>query len=361
MVLNVKYRWLCVLATLLASDIYAMCNTQVDIYRAKQINTKTICDKYGDEISTVLKLVPSLDKLGEKQQKQLNRLIQNITDKVHKSGMYLYVNVGFIIYDDDKPHITIDVVEQQDKHRLEYFLKPPTKSIVVPDKLIEKWREYEKIGMNITLQEKKFLRSKNCPAYHCVFGFDHPKLQRYKQEFAKLVPKNKSELIAALKYDKDEKKRGVAAYLLAHIKDSNELVKILIPAMRDYSSYVRNSVMRVLGATVEKTNIASLHLVKETVTALDFPAVTDRNKALYILKGLAQHPKYVPYIIRGANIKLLENLKMLQPNLHENAYVVLQEISGKKYGKREYLVWEAWCDGFIRATDKISKQKRMTR
>ena len=335
--------WLLYLVVLFARDIYATCSAKVDIYRTERITTQTICAKFGDEVSRVLKLV------GAEQQKQLNGLMHKITNEVQKSGDFLYVNVSYVFYDDNTPYITIDVVEQQDKRRLEYFLKQPTKSIVVPDNLIEKWLEYEKTGMNITLQEKKFLRSKNCPAHHCIFGFDHPKLQQYKQEFAKLVPKNKSKLIATLKHDNDAKKRGAAAYLLAHIKNNKELVKILVPSMRDCSSHVRNNVMRVLGATVANTDVYSLHLVKEAITALDFPTVTDRNKALYILAGLARHPKYVPYIIRGAKIKLIENLKMLQPNLHENSYRVLQVLSGKKYGSREYLVWEAWCDGFISA------------
>jgi hypothetical protein len=112
--------------------------------------------------------------------------------------------------------------------------------------------------------------------------------------------------------------------------------------MRDPSNGVRNSAMRVLGATLAKNNVD--FPVQEAITALDFPMETDRNKALYIILSLTNQPRYAKFIAVHAKTELLEELKMRQLNLHDLAYEVLKKISGKNYSDRNYVAWKNWLD-----------------
>ncbi len=168
------------------------------------------------------------------------------------------------------------------------------------------------------------------------------------------MPKNQEQIIDILRNDKDENKRAAATLLLAHIKDGQELVKILIPSMYDSSSGVRNNVMRVLGATLAKVKVNDFPIDK-AIAALDFPDETDRNKALYILLSLANQPNYARYIRTHAAKLLIDHLKMFQPNLHGNSYAVLTRISGQEYGERDYKAWQDWLS---KAVDDGGKYER---
>jgi hypothetical protein len=324
---------------------YATSKTIIDIYRTNQITANEICNKFGEEISQMVELKASPEGLSnDKNSEQFNALVEKINHGIENMGDFLYVKASIITYPgDDVIHMTVDIVDRKDKQRLKYFLPKPTESIPDPDNLLATWSTYEKSGWDIAFKEKKFPEFKSCPVHHCIFGFEHPKLKEYEEIFNNLVSKNKTQLAAILKNDKDDQKRASAAFLLAHIKDGKELAAILVPSMRDPNSLVRNNVMRVLGATLDKIDALDFP-VDEAITALDFPRETDRNKALYILFSLAKQPKYAQYIAQHAGNLLIDELKMFQPNLHNFAYATLKEISGKSYGERDYSAWQTWVD-----------------
>ena len=149
------------------------------------------------------------------------------------------------------------------------------------------------------------------------------------------------QLVSILRKDSDESKRASAALLLAHMKNGNELIKVLVPSMRDPSDQVRNNVMRVLGATLSKIKVADFP-INESVVALHFPSTTDRNKALYIISSLVEEPHYAHYVIRHAGQELIDELKLSQPNIHELSYEILKKISHKNFSDRDYSSWEKW-------------------
>jgi hypothetical protein len=104
--------------------------------------------------------------------------------------------------------------------------------------------------------------------------------------------------------------------------------------------------MRVIGGTLDKTKIDDFP-VHDILQALDFPDTTDRNKALYILYSLSkskQSDSYRSTIAHHASHRLVDLLRLQQPNLHDMAYVLLKQISGKEYGERDYAAWENWLN-----------------
>src|SRR5437868_15510837 len=87
-----------------------------------------------------------------------------------------------------------------------------------------------------------------CPAHHCLFGFDHPKLRGFGETFSRLVPVDRDALIKVLQTDKNENDRAAAAYLLAHLQSAQDVLNTLLPRLRDPAASVRNSILRVVGS-----------------------------------------------------------------------------------------------------------------
>ncbi len=332
--------------TLFSSSADTKRDIEVDIYRTNQITVNEIYDRFSKELKEITNITESLGpNISEEEMRRIVNLKEKITAEIMKMANFSYINISPILYpESNKVYITIDMVDEKDKDRLSYFAPEPKQTISDPDNLILKWTEYTKLGIySYYKKNKKILLQTKCPVYHCTAGFNEPELKKYENLFNDLVLKNKEQIIDVLRNDQDKNKRAAAAFLLAHIKDGKELVKILIPSMYDSSSYVRNNVMRVLGATLERVKVSDFP-VDKVIVALDFPSETDRNKALYILLSLSNQPKYAKYIRTHAATLLINHLKMFQPNLHDGSYEVLTKISGKKYGERDYKAWQDWLD-----------------
>jgi hypothetical protein len=315
----------------------------VDIYKTDQISADDINKKFGKQLLKIKKIMLSPgSSTSTKNQEKISLLLKNTNDGINKMGDFAFVSVTPVRYPNvDNIYITIDIVDQKDRKRLQLFKAEPTKSLPDPDYLIALWQEYEKTGFDIFLKEKSPPPFKSCPAFHCIFGFDHPALKKYQAIFDNNVPKDKAQLIAILRQDKDPEKRAVAAFLLAHLKNGEEIINILTPSMYDPASGVRNNVIRTLGMTVSKVKNPDFPIDK-AVTALKFPAESDRNKSLYLIFNLVTQPRYAKYVQQHASRELMDNLKMSQPNLHDTSYEILVAMSGEKFDSRDYTAWEHW-------------------
>lgn len=315
----------------------------VDVYKTTQISAKQIQKKFGHDLKTIATLYASPESRASEQTSQkMEKVLIKMTNKINKMGDFSYVSVSPILYSSKEPvYITVDVVDKADTKRLSGFLSKPKESITDPDHLIKTWMEYQTAGFAASIKHDNKPLFKTCPAFHCLFGYEYPTLKKYQTTFSTLVPKNKIELIKMLRKDQDETKRAAAAYLLAHLKNGNEVVQVLTPSIYDSSATVRNSVMRVLAETLSKVKSVDFP-VKTIVNAMNFPKETDRNKALNIAFVLSYQQKYAHYLAKHAGPALLDQLKLSQPNLHKISYDVLCNISGKKYGDRDYQAWGTW-------------------
>jgi hypothetical protein len=315
----------------------------VDVYKTDQISADDINKKFGKKLLKIKNIMLSPGgPIAPKNQEKFSVILKNMSDDIKKMGDFAFVSVAPVRYPNvDNIYITIDIIDQKDRKRLELFTPEPTKSLPDPDHLIALWQEYEKTGFDIFLKEKSPPPFKSCPAFHCIFGFEHAALKKYQAIFENNVPKDKAQLIAILRQDKDPEKRAVAAFLLAHLKNGEEIINILTPSMYDSASGVRNNVIRTLAMTVSKVKNPDFPIDK-AVTALKFPAESDRNKSLYLILNLVTQPRYAKYIQQHASQELMDNLKMSQLNLHDTAYEVLVAMSREKFDSRDYTAWEHW-------------------
>ncbi|HUQ04844.1 MAG TPA: hypothetical protein VM261_20220 [Kofleriaceae bacterium] len=271
-----------------------------------------------------------------------------ITGTLQAAGDFAYVDSALVGYFEDggmKFYLTLDVVEQKDASRRMTFAPAPAGEHADPEGLIADWQAFEAKVFELmnagTLSPKRV----DCPAFHCFGDPAHEALCAWAAKFAERVPRHRDELVAILREDRREDFRGAAAYLLAYTHDGNELVRVLQPSIRDESSFVRNSVMRVLA------DIALHHPEIEiplnpVLAALDFPTTTDRNKAAAVVawtlekRGVSAETRRS--VIDHAGPTLLAMLRLQQPNNHDLAYTILKAVSGEAYGERDHTAWEAW-------------------
>jgi hypothetical protein len=315
----------------------------VDLYRSKQVSADEIYKNSKPEFEGITNILLSKESVYTKvNEDKVRGWANKIKAEIAKAGKFAFINISPVIYPGKEViYFTIDLVDEADKQRLENFSKKPDQTFADPYHLIKLWQQYENIGMEMLMKDKVAAKYQKCPAFHCVFGFDHPKLKKYQSIFNAKVPRAEKQLVQILRNDKDEQKRGAAAFLLAHLKDGKKIIQILIPSIHDADRGVRNNAMRVMAETLMKLKDPDFP-IQEAVSALDFPIAGDRNKALYILVPLSMQPRYAEYLRKHAGTELLAELKLHQNNVHDLSYYVLKQISGKNYADRDYPSWESW-------------------
>ncbi len=307
-----------------------------DVFGTEQLDKKKIEVVVGEKIATLACV--SAEGNSEKSA----ALRKDITEELGKLGSFAYVGLSVVHYFNAsiRTYVTVDLVDSKERETRMPFRDPPTQEFQDPRGLILLWSEYEDTALNLGFGEVN-PDPEQCPAFHCLFGFDHPQLQPYEKQFREGVQRVWARLKKILRFAKNPRIRGAAAFLLAHSKDGEKLVELLLEAMKDPDSHVRNNAMRVLAYISQHRRDVRIPIAP-VVRALNFPATTDRNKAAAILDGLADNPGHKDFLLREAGPILLEMLSLNQPNNHDLAYGILKKVSGEDFGDRDLRAWEEW-------------------
>ena len=309
----------------------------VDLFGTTRISIKQIRQRFGGDIEMLAQAIAAHDD------RTFLNLYSKVTLGIQAMGHFAYAEISPVMYFDrgEYWYVTIDIVEQKDKERRLTFLPEPRKQFSDPDGLLAAWRQYEETALALIDKGEVTTDRIRCPVLHCVWGFDHPSLKKYEEIFQTTVPKNKGSLKAILREDEKETHRACAVFLLAHISDPHELVQAILPSIKDSSSRVRNSVLRVLSAVAEERRDVAIP-VGPFLDAMDLPGTIERSKALAILDGLATLEENKRILIRKGGPRLIQILRLLQPSNHDYAYGILKKISGKDFGERNYKAWGQW-------------------
>lgn len=330
------------LMTAMAHDVFAG-EIKVDLYKTNQFTVaevRPIVDAYRQKIKIIH------DSMVKGDYKSHGGDVKAIHDaleaKVNRLGKYAYFKIDFVIYPNDpNDYLTINVVDKGLESTLPIYNPKPTGHYGDPGHLIRAWNKYESIAMPLYISGKLSSNPMQCTEFHCLGVFGTPTLKKYEAEFNNDVPKYQVELVEILKNDSDRNKRAAVVFLLAHTKNEAKLIDWLLSAMNDSDENVRNNVVRVLGFMTFKDKNITLP-VDNFIKMLSSPILTDRNKALTLLFGLSQQPRYAKIIKAKAGQDLMDSLHMEQPNLHNSAYLILQSMSGQHYSDRDYAAWSHW-------------------
>ena len=327
------------------SDVHGLANVMptIDVLGSQHITAHTLtkkCKHEVEEIAAKKALMSDID-LTTSQGQLLVTAVKQFKTCIMRGEKEYSVNLATIFYPSDNSlHLSVNLIE---KNAMKIAFNPvPTQTLPDPAGLIRKWQTYERKMFVKVMQNKMTAATSNCPVFHCFVDYGNSELKADEEYFIKQVPKHITELTKILRDERDEKARAAAVLLLAHAHDGNELITILTHSIRDPNEIVRNNVLRVLAHAINKVK-PQVFPIAEVVDALNFPTVTDANKALLVIANLiTQQPKYYPFIVQHAGRQLLVNLKQQQPNVHDLAYYILKTVSGKKYAEHDYVAWENW-------------------
>jgi hypothetical protein len=269
---------------------------------------------------------------------------QRLRERFH----FPFVEVSPISYfgsspDAGKVFITIDVVDPEDKSRLE-FAPAPAKDIADPAGLVAAWIDYESVVWPM-IRSGAYKPPYTCKGgMHCAVGFNHPDLAPREDVFIEKVPAHVDELAAVLHQDRNAERRAAAAFLLGYGTDRRKIIDALVPSIDDPIPLVRNNVMRVLVRIQEKADTVILPL-RAVLHAMHFPTTTDRNKAASALAAVASRAPANDRarIAREVGDILVAMVAMQQPNNRDPAIEILQAISSEDHGT-DAAAWRAWLD-----------------
>lgn len=323
----------------------------LDVYGVDQKTAQKILKKYGNDIATLeLSLHEQFKKTFKNNEAPESDLAFKkvvLANKIAKENDFLFVDFDSINYFSGEPlYTTIEIIDKAHPERMS-FLEVPNidasdkKRTHKPD-LIEEMINYDHTQLSLALNnELHNAGNVKCPVYHCLAGFDHPKLAPYLTLFNNGALKQRKLILATIKSDPDPQRRAAAVFLVGHFQNPHDIISILTPYITDKDATVRNNVMRVIGETMMKAKLTNID-VTPLVAALDSPYDTDRNKALFILFEVAGAKDQQKIIIETGSKQLLALLRLKQPNNHDMAYLILKKISGKDFGEHNIVAWEKW-------------------
>ncbi len=325
----------------------------VDLYGIDQPISEAIIKKYAKEISHIeLYLQEEFARAlpGEEINDSTEKIVKKreaLIEKITKEYGFKFVDFQTVLYpNNDTVYTTIEVVDKDHPERLRFVSVDPMGHHVKEEgknrtDLIDKMIEYTNTGFRLLMDHQLSAKLSSCPVYHCVVGFEHPKLKRYLTMFNQGAIKERSFIIETLNHDNDPERRAAAAFLVGHFRDPHEIITVLSSHVGDKNEGVRNNVMRVIAETIVKAHITQLD-VAPFLDALDSPYTTDRNKALWVLLGVVDDKVSSLPIIQNGGDKLLALLQLKQPNNHDLAYSILKKISGKDFGPTNVAAWTKW-------------------
>lgn len=296
-----------------------------------------------DLIQNFSKELEELRSLYDSDRETYNEKKDKLSDILQTNNKFAYTNIRLFKSYSDEYDFIIDVVESIDVNKRLNYRQFEPKQLEDPNGLIAKWIEYE--NLSYELFAKGEISDYSCPVIHCLWSFNHPKLEPYLDFFNTNAKKYKEQLINILYSSDSTSYRASAAFLLAHAELSNEeLLHTLLPAIKDPKSSVRNSSMRVIYYIVRKYPELQFD-ISEVINALDFPSFTDRNKALVILRSISLADVQSDELLRLAEI-LIEILEKKDAHNYKNAYTVIKKLSSKEFAIDDIESWKKWRDTY---------------
>lgn len=305
----------------------------VDLFGDDSSKGQKILRAYSHDVNNLASWYNKLDikyqhNIPEKIQAKIQKKRHALQEAIKTKGHYLYADYEAVYYpDENKSYITIEVIRPEEKQRLQWVKVARNTTDTSHEKhdIITVMQDYVNEGVKLILSQQLDVSKIHCESYHCLFGFDHPKLKPYKNKFAQGIIRDKSLIINTIKTDPDPTRRAAAVFLVGEFKSAQEIVSLLRKHVADGDDEVRNNVMRVIASTMHKSGIKKID-VKPFIALLDSPYEADRNKALFVLYEAADVPYQNKTIRLLAEAKLQCLAKLKQPNNKVFAMQILDKI-----------------------------------
>lgn len=316
----------------------------VDIYGADPALEKKIMACCSGQLAQYDKAFKQLmHSHDEKDFKPVGDLQLAIIKKINRLAPLSEAKISSIYYPmNETNYHTVDIVQNKESYRIPNSPKRSIEPIKLNKELTHLftlWDEYSK--KHFANPSKKALTS--CPVSHCIWEFDAEDQKKYLPTLKRDTLKYKKQLFNIVLHGTEDQKRGDAVFILGHLQNYQELSQFLIQFTDDADETVRNNSMRVLGAIAHEHHDLKLDIAR-IIAALNYPYVTDRNKASFVLSELVNNKSTHQQVIRDAGPTLIKLLRLKQPNNHDFAYTILKTLSNKNYAEQDLVHWQQWLD-----------------
>jgi hypothetical protein len=309
------------------------------VFGTRAFTAAEVRAEYGPELAAIAAAF-STGRLDDELAGQYRRVVEGLRAR----GDFVYLDLAYVRYfDHEQPtgYLTIDVVERADSAVRMAFRPVPTDTVPDPDGTLAAFSAYLERGMALLMAGALAGPEPPCPVLHCPPGFHHETLRAEGERFLRAAPRHREAIARALHRDADAQRRAAAAFLLGLTDDADAAAALLADALADPAPAVRNNALRVLIMAAQREPPVAIPL-GPVIRALHYPATTDRNKAAYVLLGLASRPEHRAEILRDAGPVLLDMLALEQPNNRDPAWEVLRLLSGEDRPAEDVVGWRAW-------------------
>lgn len=287
-----------------------------------------------------------LDTKNEPRQKEFVANLIESKKRLTELGAFAFIRMSVGQNQDHTMGVTVDLVDTGDEWRMP-FHPEPTGEVADPEGLIAAWSDYLKTFWKLRNEgavPEWGMGTCRAPL-GCYGGFEHSELAPLEQRFIDGVPRNADALVRVLREDKDSGKRMNALMLLTYLSSPEQLVKALLPSMRDSNEGVRNEALRRLGSAVERSKKPGIVPLEPVLEALWFPLASDRNKAGWTLVHIMEVEGTVrrQQILDKAGEVLVEMAGMRSGMDYEPARKVLAQLAGQDFGA-DTAAWRRWFE-----------------
>lgn len=210
-------------------------------------------------------------------------LLQKLAKELKEKFNFKKVLCDFVAYDKGDVFLVIDVIEEENKCSRTFLSSIPWLAPELPLLHEKLYNQILDMFKNNTVTEENW--------HNDYLDFSNTTLHEMVQQLIHIVPPFREHLINIIKYDKDGKKRAMAANLLNWTKANFEdTVNKIVDCLDDPELEVRNNISRFIFYTVKELQSSSLRhkLIDNLLLQLTRASHADRNKALYGLLFIAQ-------------------------------------------------------------------------
>lgn len=348
------------MSLLILSCSAILANDIVDVHGLEDKRAQKILQTHTSQIQTIeTQIMEAFFKANQghfdaKHYECLLRKKKQLLGAIKREGSFAFVDLQTVYYQDETIYTTLEVIEDPKSNRMRFTTKPHSIGYdlkIWSNRFFRRWLQhqdligqmqaYDALAMQLTMTHQLDQDGNDCPAYHCLSAFHHPSLAPYWDVFQRGVAQEKPLILTTLRTDPDPERRAAAAFLVGHFSDPKEIVAVLGTCVDDTSSQVRNNALRVIALTLFKSRLTDVDSMP-FIRLLDSPFVTDRNKALSILLGLADNQTNQEKMIRYGGQTIVDLLYLTQPDNHDLAYALLKKISHQPFGEHQFSQWQTW-------------------
>jgi len=311
----------------------------IDVYRSSTFSADEARRIFGDRLVEYVhwrnEHLPGLDAKAEKLRQQMQ------AEVLRRPGIvFAELNFAeFFTSVDHAMYAVFDVVDEADSARLSF--KPLPHGVHAdPDGLLAAWRRYMTVGETLSQRGEMSFERPNCPGFYCLWS-GTADIDSLQQRFKEGAAKHFDDLHRILAADKDGERRTEALFVLSYAESGRAVLGYCQEGLSDSDARVRGAALQILA------DIANHHpelpiALGHVLPCLDDPSAAVRGKAMGLLVPLAAKEAYREVMLSSAP-RLVDLLKMHQPESNTLAYTLLGILSRKDYDRNDYAAWEKWA------------------